>query len=122
MMDMRHLIQTELERNWGWAIDNKTAKRIAELLKNMGLILMHHFEIKFVNDSWSSSNSEFSEQSEWIEDSDGSEFRLRKRDLKDQRKNDAKNNVYRVKQVDENERDKNTQNIGIEKKSNVNWI
>lgn len=61
-------------------------KRIATTLKDMGLLKMHEFEVKYINDSSSSDESGDSEL-EYVEDSEGSEYKLKKRDKKEIKKN-----------------------------------
>ena len=81
MIELKYFIKNDLERGWGWDIDNKTVRRMTGLLKEHGIIRAYEFEIKYIpqedNESEDSQSSE-----EYVEDysdnEDDPEFKLKK--------------------------------------------
>jgi len=70
MIDLKHHIKTDLERDCSWDIDKKTMKRMTNLLKQKGLISIYEFEVKYIAQSEHSDDS--LESDEYVEYDSGS--------------------------------------------------
>ena len=103
MIDLKNHIKTELERGFGWDIDNKTMKSITGLLKEKELLNTFEFDIQYLANE-PSDESELSEEE--IEYFSGNEedptFKLKKvdkkkRKIKERNKKETKRKVDPIK-------------------------